>query len=132
MWKGVKILWKCFQGWPRSGSQKIINIEQGQERKSSMLTKVRIAFGGHIQVVFFSNESFFWKDFSLDKGFFTNERVPIKGGEIRSKWMRYKKRSESGNNGGKYVKVRNKKIYGCYIRKGGELRKICKCYKKRR
>ena len=45
--------------------------------------------------------------------------------------MRYKKRSESGNHCGKYVKVRNKNIYGCYIRKGGEVRKICKCYKKR-
>ena len=34
--------------------------------------------------------------------------------------MQYKKRSESGNHCGKYVKVRNKNIYGCYIRKGAD------------
>ena len=84
------------------------------------MTKVRIAYEGHIQVVFFSNESFFLKGFSLDKGFFTNERVPIKGGEIRRIWMWCNKRSEFGNHCGKYVKVRNKNIYGCFIRKGAE------------
>ena len=49
IWKVIKNIMEIFPAL-----QKSMKIEKGQDRKSSMLTKVRIAFGGHIQEVFFS------------------------------------------------------------------------------